>query len=248
MLNAVLVDDDSLFLKITRLGLKRHNIACRALSSFGEAFEYISQELPDRTIEPKQPATADTRDKFKADVIILDYYLDDGKTGLSLCKKIRKKSNIPIVMISSENSLKNTILCLEEGADQYVYKSANFYEFIARIKSSMRARNSLATDLAPLKLDSKLRKLSCGTQSIKLTEKECSLTKILIATPNSPVSKEDIFTYIYGNSDLLYTRRLDVLAGRLRKKLLQLTEQYKIMAIRNSGYMLAGYKNDYITY
>jgi DNA-binding response OmpR family regulator len=244
MYKAILIDDDGLFSRVTAFGLARHEIECRSLASFEEAVSYVDGELGARRGGSAQQVQDAHAWKYP-DVIILDYYLEDGNTGLSLCSRIREKSDVPIVMLSSEKSLRNTVVCLDEGADQYVYKPDNMAELVARIKASIRARaNKLRRHPDEMFLDSNSRKFRVGDSSVNLTDKECKVVDMLYASLNSTVDKGSLYEFVYGRVLSVDSRCLDVLVGRVRKKLSVVSADLGIIAERNLGYRMVRPEHD----
>lgn len=73
-------------------------------------------------------------------MIILDYYLDEGRTGLELCRKIRDRSDIPIIMLTGDPSVETTVACPESGADQYIHQPCQLPELLAKIQVCTRNR------------------------------------------------------------------------------------------------------------
>jgi DNA-binding response OmpR family regulator len=229
---AVVVDDDNVFGSILSSSLARENYQVEVIDEYQNAAEFI-----DKCISSGGAA--------EPDVVILDYHLDNGKTGLDLCRKIRSRSDVPIIMLTGNKSLETTVACLENGADQYMVKPFEVPELIARINVCKRIRRGRVTDSrkieAPglaLMLDE--RRLVGPKRKVHLTEKECCLAEVLLRSLNSPVTKDDLRQHIYGTADAsnIQSRNLDVLVGRLRKKLAAFSNQFRIYSMRNVGYKL----------
>ncbi len=238
---ALLIDDDPLLGKLVSYGLMSSGIECIHLTSYEQAMEFLNNFLGrGRKAAGKGGKSASGLD---IDVVILDYYLNDGKTGLPLCKKIRLRSDLPVVMLTGERSVQTTIKCLDEGADQYICKPFDVEELVARIRTSIRARKT-RTAVAPVRSDSQItlnvggRELDLYGSKIVLTEKESLLADLLIRNMGYPVAKDELFEHIYGHFIGIHSRCLDMLVGRLRKKLADASGKCRILSARNLGYKL----------
>jgi DNA-binding response OmpR family regulator len=175
MTRALVVDDDPLMGNLLSYGLSGLGIECVLLTSYEQALEYIDGSIcSGRPSEKKARKGGGTE---AVDVVILDYYLNNGKTGLSLCKKIRVMSDLPVVMLTGENSVQTTVTCLEEGADQYICKPFILDELVARINASIRSRRVVKRVTSERKKPSininvNEREYKFGRNSVSLTEKE----------------------------------------------------------------------------
>jgi DNA-binding response OmpR family regulator len=241
MIRALLVDDDPLMGNILSFGLSGSGIECVHLTSYEQAVEYIDGSLYTGRKPEKKPRKGDGAEAV--DVVILDYYLNNGKTGLSLCKKIRVRSELPVVMLTGEKSVKTTVMCLEEGADQYVCKPFILDELVARINASIRSRKipqlaAPAKNSPGIKINVNEREFKFGGSSVSLTEKESLLAEVLLHNVDRPVTKEDIFEHVYGRFAGIHSRCLDMLVGRLRKKLALTGNKCRIFSVRNLGYKM----------
>lgn len=243
---ALLVDDDPLLGKLVSYGLSGSGIECIHLTSYEQAMDYLDASLASRNAG--SGGVSSKAGSADLDVVILDYYLNDGKTALPLCKKIRIKSNLPVVMLTGEKSVQTTIKCLEEGADQYICKPFDVDELVARIKASIRARKARqlaapAGSSGDFMVNVGERILKFAGATVPLTEKESLLADVLSRNMGFPVSKEEIFENVYGRYAGMHTRCLDMLVGRLRKKLALTGNRCRILSARNLGYKLI-VKND----
>lgn len=234
----VLVDDDPVLAAIVRHQLAAQGIECVHIATFGAACQFLDQLLaPGR------------RKDSDIDAVILDYYLDDGHTGLQLCRMIRDRSELPILMLTGEKSVETTVRCLEEGADHYICKPFNLDELLARIRASVRARGTqhnwqeLAKE-AGLEVNLDERELSFQGNQVRLTEKESRLADALLRNVGSEVSKEKLFEHVCGRYHGINSRSIDMLVGRLRKKLALAGTRLVIFSARNYGYKLVVRQDD----
>lgn len=236
-LKALVVDDDNLFGSMLSNSLLRENYEVSVIGNYRHANAFIDECIAG-TVSADEPACT------TPDVIILDYFLDEGKTGLELCRKIRSRSDVPIIMLTGNTSVETTVACLESGADQYIHKPCQMPELLARIKVCTRNRRKPGVtgarqiEAAGVSLLLDERYLVSPRNRIELTEKECVLAEILLQNINQPVSKEALREHVYGNANNIHSRNLDVLVGRLRKKLQPFGGKFRIYSMRNIGYKL----------
>ncbi len=136
--------------------------------------------------------------------MILDLILPDGN-GLSLCKTIRKHSQVPIIIVSERKEDSSKIRALEYGADDYITKPFNILELKARIKAILRRvnMNTPLVDNQTIKIDDFVintlgRKLTIKDESINLTGKEFDLFYILASNPGRVFTREELLETIWG--------------------------------------------------
>lgn len=240
---ALLIDDDPLLGKLVSHQLSGAGIECIHLTSYEEAVLYLDRNLGKADSRQHVAESSGEAPAAQLDVVILDYYLNDGQTGLPLCQLIRESSDLPVVMLTGEKSLQATVRCLEEGADQYMCKPFHAEELVARIHASIRARRSrldpaAAAELPVVTVNLQQRELAFGGMAVILTDKESLLADILVRNTGTPVAKDDIFGHVYGRLASFQTRCLDVLVGRLRKKLAFTGNRCRVLSVRNRGYKL----------
>ncbi len=156
--------------------------------------------------------------------MILDLILPDGN-GLSLCKTIRKHSQVPIIIVSERKEDSSKIRALEYGADDYITKPFNILELKARIKAILRRvnMNTPLVDNQTIKIDDFVintlgRKLTIKDESINLTGKEFDLFYILASNPGRVFTREELLETIWGYEYFGDLRTVDVHIRRLREK------------------------------
>lgn len=236
--HVLLVEDDPVIGLILRRRLSDEGIACTHLLKLSDAESFVDERLLARDTGAEtanSPASA-------PDAVILDYYMEDGNTTLALCARIREQSNLPVIMLTGEKSVENTVSCLEAGADQYVVKPFNADELLARLRASLRARmaaNDRSTQPS-LDVDASGRVASFKGKWIELTEKETALALALSRTPGIEVSRSHLMERVCGLGAAVEfnSRRLDMLVGRLRRKLAGLDGCLDILSARKYGYKL----------
>jgi DNA-binding response OmpR family regulator len=155
------------------------------------------------------------------DLILLDIMLPE-IDGITLCKKIREKNDIPIIMLTAKDDYIDKVLGLEFGADDYVTKPFNTRELIARINAVYRRYIKKHDEEEVLQVDSfKINILSRtvlkGEREIELTSKEFELLKTLIKSPGRVFTRENLFDIVW-NENIFDTRTVDVHISNLREK------------------------------
>lgn len=184
------------------------------------------------------------------DAIVLDLMLP-GENGLSLCKRLRMQSEIPIVMISARNDLTERIISLEIGADDFLSKPFDIRELVARLHSVLRRNRSQQTArrsdsghqrvrFGDWLLNSTLRQLhdSKGT-IIPLSSAEFRLLSVLVQRPHAVLDRELLLDLTRGGAVDVFDRSIDILISRLRGKLRDDPRNPTLIrTVRGEGYML----------
>ena len=177
------------------------------------------------------------------DVIILDVMLPS-KDGLTLCREFRaKKIASPILMLTAKNSVKDKVLGLNAGADDYLGKPFEFEELLARVRALIR-RNTKAQSstlqIEDLILDPAAHQVKRAGKEITLTSKEYSLLQYLMLHANQVVTRTMISEHVW-NEDLdSFTNVIDVYINYLRRKIDEGRKKPLIHTLRGTGYMLKG--------
>lgn len=180
------------------------------------------------------------------DAAILDVMLPE-MDGFALCRTIRASSDIPILMLTARGELTDRVVGLELGADDYLPKPFEPRELVARIQTIMRRRVAVAStgnaDLLlfeGLRIDTAQRSVQRTAQgqalTVDLTSTEFEVLQLLAREPSRVFSRDDILTSLRGHEADLYTRAVDIVISRLRKKLEPLD---CIKTLRHAGYSLA---------
>jgi two-component system, OmpR family, response regulator len=178
------------------------------------------------------------------DAAILDVMLPE-MDGFALCRAIRKDSDIPIVMLTARGEVMDRVVGLELGADDYLPKPFEPRELAARLQTVLRRPRRVAesTAAAPqrllfdgLEIDLERRQVRRLGDAVELTGTEFELLVLLAREPQKVFSRDEILNRLRGHDAELYTRAVDILVSRLRKKLEPLA---CIKTLRNAGYAFA---------
>jgi DNA-binding response OmpR family regulator len=173
------------------------------------------------------------------DIVLLDIGLPDFD-GFEVCRRIRAKSDVPIIMLTARNEEIDRIFGLEIGADDYVTKPFGLRELIARIRAVTRRRttnNSVASVIAigPLSIDVASRRASMADEPLDLTTKEFDLLVHLAEHPGVVHRRNDIMESVWDTNWYGPTKTLDAHIAALRKKL---NDPRWIEAVRGVGFRL----------
>jgi two-component system OmpR family response regulator len=181
------------------------------------------------------------------DAAILDVMLPE-MDGFELCRQIRKESDIPIIMLTARGDVMDRVVGLEIGADDYLPKPFEPRELVARLQTVLRRRRASLAPLTALdnggselrfeglSIDTARRSVSRAGENIELTGTEFELLMLLAREPGKVYTRDDILNQLRGHEAELYTRAVDIVVSRLRKKLEPLD---CIKTLRNAGYSLA---------
>ncbi|PLR40430.1 two-component system response regulator PhoP [Chimaeribacter coloradensis] len=173
------------------------------------------------------------------DIAIVDLGLP-GEDGLSLIQRWRShQTTLPILVLTARESWQDKVAVLEAGADDYVTKPFHLEEVIARMQALMRRNSGLASQiisLPPFQVDLSRRELSINEQLIKLTAFEYTIIETLIRNAGKVVSKDALMLQLYPDAELRESHTIDVLMGRLRKKMQAGYPHEVITTVRGQGY------------
>ena len=187
----------------------------------------------------------ETFEKEKADLILLDLMLP-GIDGLEVCKRVRKTSNVPIIMLTAKDTELDKVLGLELGADDYITKPFSSRELTARVKAMLRRvseplENNEVTTTKTVVVDPVKHKVFVRGMEIKLPLKEFDLLHYLTQNPGRVLTREQIIDRIWGHDYFGDTKTLDVHIKRIREKVEKNPNNPEIIqTIRGLGYKFEG--------
>ncbi|CBJ81959.1 two-component system response regulator PhoP [Xenorhabdus bovienii] len=173
------------------------------------------------------------------DIAIVDLGLP-GEDGLSMIRRWRSDQvNLPILILTVHDSWQEKVTVLNAGADDYVTKPFRLEEINARIQALMRRHSGLASqlvELSPFLIDLSRKEFSVNKNSIKLTAFEYTIIETLMRNNGKVVSKESLMRQLYPDAELRESHTIDVLMGRLRKKISNEWSDEVIVTVRGQGY------------
>jgi two-component system OmpR family response regulator len=182
----------------------------------------------------------------KIDCVVLDVGLP-GEDGLSICKRLRGKSSVPIIMVTGRGADTDRIVGLELGADDYLPKPFNPRELVARVRAVIR-RSVMPEQAAPLapqtlmfegwRLDMARRQLfDPQGQPRSLTSGEFNVLALFCTHPRKVLSRDELLDLLHGRAAAVFDRSIDVQISRLRRKIeTNLKDPAFIKTIRYGGY------------
>lgn len=186
--------------------------------------------------------------KRPSDMLMIDIMMP-GMDGYSLCREIRKASDVPIIMVSAKDDEIDRILGLELGSDDYISKPFSPRELVVRVKTIFRRVKDEPPVVHPTqKNETKLqdiviipeeRKILANEQEIDLTTKEYDLLFYLVKNKNRVFTREQLINGIWGYDYIGDTRAIDDLVKRLRKKLAEVNSQLEIKTVWGYGYKIS---------
>ncbi|MEO8308782.1 MAG: response regulator transcription factor [Pseudomonadota bacterium] len=158
----------------------------------------------------------------RPDLVLLDVMLP-GKDGFSVCREIRRRNRVPVIMLTARGDVKERVAGLELGADDYIAKPFDPRELVARIQSVLRRTEPVASrtvlHFEHLRIDPASREVQTDDSKVELTTMEYELLLLLASNPGREFSRDDILAALRGIDAAILTRSVDILVSRLRAKL-----------------------------
>jgi DNA-binding response OmpR family regulator len=157
------------------------------------------------------------------DLIVLDLMLPE-ISGWDICRALRKKSDVPIIMLTARDEISDKIVGLELGADDYVTKPFNASELVSRVRAVLRrAEGSAVTktmlNVADLTIDVEKRQVHRGDEAIELTPMEFDLLRVMAENPGRVYSRMQLLDSAQGEAYEGYERTIDSHVKNLRRKI-----------------------------
>ncbi len=217
----IVVDDEKNIVQLARLYLNKEGFTVEAAYDGAQALEKAKALRPD--------------------LIILDIMMPE-MDGLTVCRELRKTSNVPIIMLTARSDDVDRIVGLELGADDYVTKPFNPRELVARVKAVLR-RASQEMPSQPvleadgLRLDTASREVHIDGQPVTLRTKEFDLLAAFMRHQGIVLDRERLLQLVWGSDYYGDTRTIDVHVAWLREKLAP-AKRVKIQTVWGVGYKL----------
>ena len=174
------------------------------------------------------------------DLIILDIMLPS-MNGFEICRRLKRKKNTPVIMLSAKDSVTDKVNGLQIGADDYIPKPFAIEELLARINAIFRRVDSLDNYIVKFKdlvINRNSRTVSKNDKEINLTTKEYELLMILIDNKDKVVTRDELLEKIWGYEYEPETNVTDVYVRYLRSKLNNENKEEYIQTIRSVGYIM----------
>ena len=215
---------------------------------------YLIKECFDAQIVNDGEAALEEFNTYKPDLILLDLMLP-GIDGYQVCREVRKKSDVPIIMLSAKGEVFDKVLGLELGADDYMIKPFDSKELVARVKAILRRTKKSTPEIAPSSKDQgehvDFPNLSINLtnysvvymgKSVDMPPKELELLYFLASSPNQVFTREQLLDHIWGYEYAGDTRTVDVHIKRIREKIHD-TDSWSIATVWSIGYKFSYKKN-----
>lgn len=174
------------------------------------------------------------------DLIVLDILLP-GLDGTQILQKLRERNReVPVLMLTAKDSIRDKVKHFEAGADDYLTKPFSFAELLVRVKALLRRQPVQQTDvicIGDFELDRRTRKVKRGGKRIDLSAKEYALLEYLAANAGRVLSRSMIVEHVWDQSFESLTNIVDVYIRQLRTKLEDHDDQKLIRTIRGAGYI-----------
>ncbi|MEK6210924.1 MAG: response regulator [Pseudomonadota bacterium] len=212
--------------------------------------EYLRKNGFDAQAVADGPAMREALAARPASLVVLDLMLP-GEDGLSLCRQLRSRSQVPVLMLTAKGDPVDRIIGLEMGADDYLAKPFDPRELLARIRSILRRAKALPADtefnvpesfsFSGWRLDTRERNLRAPDGVVvPLSGAEYRLLLIFLQNPNAVLSRDQLSNFTFGRDADPLDRTIDMQVSRLRERLRdEAREPAIIKTVRGKGYVLA---------
>jgi two-component system response regulator RegX3 len=181
-------------------------------------------------------------DRAGADLVLLDLMLP-GLPGTEVCRELRTRSSVPIIMLTAKDSEVDIVVGLELGADDYVTKPYSSRELLARIRAVLRRRIELEVDeggiveVGAVRMDVERHSVSVEGREVSMPLKEFELLELLLRNAGRVLTRGQLIDRVWGSDYFGDTKTLDVHIKRIRSKIEQSpSEPSRLVTVRGLGY------------
>ncbi len=214
--------------------------------TLAEAISFLlSKEGFDVAVAASGPEAIEVFDKSGADLILLDLMLP-GLSGTEVCRQIRTKSSVPIIMLTAKDSEIDKVVGLELGADDYVTKPYSSRELIARIRAVLRrgeiqdaGGDESTLEVGPVRMDTDRHIITVNGEQVAIPLKEFELLEFLMRNAGRVLTRVQLIDRVWGSDYVGDTKTLDVHIKRLRAKIEKdPANPEHIQTVRGMGYKM----------
>ena len=187
-------------------------------------------------------------ERIRPDLLVLDLMLP-GMSGTEVCRTIRARSNVPIIMLTARDAEVDRVVGLELGADDYLAKPFSTRELIARIRAILRRSSGPASDVPPeelpteatgVRVDRARHEVTVDGTAIELPPKEFELLALLVEHAGRVLTRDQLIDEVWGSNYVGDTKTLDVHIRRLRGRIeVAPQDPRRILTVRGIGYRFA---------
>jgi two-component system response regulator RegX3 len=215
--------------------------------SFSDALSYmLGREGFEAVVAATGPDALAEFDRGGADIVLLDLMLP-GLPGTEVCRALRSRSNVPIIMLTAKDAEIDKVVGLELGADDYVTKPYSARELVARIRAVLRRRGDAAEaspevgvlEAGPVRMDVERHTVAVDGEPVSLPLKEFDLLEYLLRNSGRVLTRGQLIDRVWGSDYVGDTKTLDVHVKRLRAKVEPDPANPKyLLTVRGLGYKL----------
>ncbi|MFI6602772.1 winged helix-turn-helix domain-containing protein [Nonomuraea sp. NPDC050536] len=212
--------------------------------SFSDALSYmLRKEGFEVSVAATGPEALDTFDRSGADLVLLDLMLP-GLPGTEVCRSLRQRSKVPVIMLTAKDSEIDKVVGLELGADDYVTKPFSSRELVARIRAVLRRQGDAPEELdtsvltvGPVRMDVDRHVVAVRGDHVQLPLKEFELLEVLLRNAGRVLTRGQLIDRVWGADYVGDTKTLDVHVKRLRAKIeADPSNPRCILTVRGLGY------------
>ena len=214
--------------------------------SFSDALSYmLRREGFEVAVAGTGPDALTEFDRSGADLVLLDLMLP-GLSGTEVCRTLRQRSNVPVIMLTARDSEIDKVVGLELGADDYVTKPFSSRELVARIRAVLRRRGEpaeepggVALEAGPVRMDVERHVVTVGGAGVPMPLKEFDLLELLLRNAGRVLTRGQLIDRVWGADYVGDTKTLDVHVKRLRAKIEPDPSNPRyLVTVRGLGYKL----------
>ena len=222
-LRALIIEDEEDISNLIRFTLEEEGFLASVSYNGMDAWNKIERHLPD--------------------IIVLDLMIP-GLNGLDLCKKVKSRYEVPIIMVTARSGETDAVLALELGADDYVRKPFSPRELVARIRAVLRRKGTLRESregnltIGSIIMDTAAHRVTVHNELVDLTLIEYKLLKLFMENPDIAFTRDRLLDRVWGRDVYVSDRAVDVNIKRLREKLGG--EKNRLETVRGVGYRFRG--------
>jgi two-component system response regulator RegX3 len=225
----LVVEDEENFIEALTVGLKKEGFRVQVARDGAEALLVF--------------------DAVRPDLVLLDLMLPK-VSGVDVCRELRSRSKVPIIMVTAKGSEVDTVVGLEVGADDYITKPYRLRELVARMRAVLRRAAERASDRVPgsgedvltsgdLVLDPDRHEVAIGGEALDLPLKEFEVLQLLLERAGRVVTRDQLIDEVWGHDYVGDTKTLDVHIKRLRSRIeVDPSAPERILTVRGVGYKI----------
>jgi len=196
------------------------------------------------------PAALEAFDNNPVDLVLLDLMLP-GMSGVEVCRELRLRSNVPVIMVTAKDSEIDKVVGLELGADDYVTKPYSFRELLARVRAVLRRGGEVAPEgeddglgllaVGSIRMDTDRHVVTVAGEEVALPLREFELLEMFLRNPDRVLTRGQLIDRVWGSNYVGDTKTLDVHVKRIRGKIEPDPAAPRVLVtVRGLGYKLVG--------